>query len=335
MRHLRFLALFGLAILLFWQTTGLCASTGMVTFVFDDGLESVYQYAYPVLSGFGLPATVGVIANRMESADPEFMGESQLHALQKAGWEIASHGLNHKRPIDIPKFFSDENCLPLRRIPGEYGLFDAKYQYEQLAGILEHDRPLTARASAREVRSEPGTYYFDQLIGEVTVHPFDPEHAEKEGLRAVSYQRELADSKALLAARGFAVTTFVTPHNYWTPEMSRLSQQYYGQVTNGGDDCNRRGQSNRFWLKRFVVHSDDSAGSIIALVKEHAIGENAWVIFCMHGVGSQLGWEPWDAAKLSRLAAFLKEQGVPVVTVAEGAKRWFAGGDAPGLEARP
>ncbi len=300
---------------------------GMVSLVFDDGLESVYQYAFPVLSNLGLVATVGIIANRVDVGDQDFMDESQLRDLQKAGWEIASHSLTHKRPIDIPKFLAEEKCLLLRPVNGQRGLFDAKYKYEELAGLVENGRLLKERSSVKLVKGEPGSYYFDELIGEVTVHPFDPDSGGKQQIRAISYERELQESKAVLEGMGFAVNTYITPHNYWTPEMSALSRRFYGQVADGGDDCNRKGTTDRYWLKRYVVHTNDPAEAIIGLVKEHAIRENAWVIFCLHGVGSDLGWEPWDAAKLAQLATFLKQKAVPVVTVEQGAKLWF--GDKP------
>ena len=80
---------------------------------------------------------------------------------------------------------------------------------------------------------------------------------------------------------GFHIDTYITPHNYWTPEMSTLSRRFYSQVADGGDDFNRRGQTDRYWLKRFVVHSNDPAETIIGLVNLHAVLEDGWVIFCM------------------------------------------------------
>lgn len=304
---------------------------GMVSLVFDDGLSSVYQYAFPVLARHGLVATVGVIANRVGSGDPDFMDEKQLHELQAAGWEIASHSLTHKRPIDIPKFYAEEKCLLLRPVAGCRPLFEAKYKYEELAGLMENGRLLRERTSGKIVQGEPGSYYFDELIGEVLVHPFDPESVEKQQIRAISYERELESSRNALTALGFPVSTYITPHNYWTPEMSELSKRFYAQVANGGDDFNRKGSTDRYWLKRYVVHTDDPAETIIGMVKEHAIRENGWVIFCLHGIGSDLGWEPWDAAKLGQLADFLKKKAVPVVTIDKGVKLWVEGKGKPSI----
>ncbi|WP_233489626.1 polysaccharide deacetylase family protein [Solidesulfovibrio fructosivorans] len=301
----------------------------MVSIVFDDGLESVYQYAFPILEKLGLPATVGIIASRVDRGDPDFMTVAQIRDLAKAGWEVASHSLTHKRPIDIPKFYAQENCLLLKPVRGQRAVYEAKYRYEELAGLIENGRLLRERSSDALVRYEPGSYYFDELIGEVIVHPFEPEDAVKQRIRAISYEREMDQSKAVLAGMGFAVTTYITPHNYWTPEMSALSKKFYSQTAGGGDDCNRKGSTDRYWLKRYTVHSDDTAQDIIRIVKEHAIREDAWVVFCMHGIGSNLGWEPWDAAKLAELAEFLKKQAVPVVTIDQGVKLWFAGKGTP------
>ena len=319
--------LFGfVALLLFLLACPLCGDSraGMVSLVFDDGLSSVYDYAFPVLSRIGLPATVGIIANRVDSGDPDFMNEKQIHELEAAGWEVASHSRTHKRPIDIPKFYAEKKCLLLRPVAGQRPLFEAKYKYEELAGLTENGRMLREETSGQEVRRQPGSYYFDELIGELIVHPFDPDSPEKQQIRAISYERELEESKRVLTGMGFKVSTYITPHNYWTPEMSELSKRFYAQVANGGDSFNRRGGADRYWLKRFVVHANDSAESIIGLVKEHAIREDGWVIFCMHGIGSELGWEPWDAAKLAQLAEFLKKKAVPVVTLEKGAALWFA-----------
>jgi len=307
------------------------ALAGMVSLVFDDGLESVYQYAFPVLSQYGLPATVGIIASRVGSGDPDFMDVKQLRTLEKAGWEIASHSLTHKRPIDIPKYYAEEKCCTLRPVPGQSNLLEGKYRFEELAGLVENGRLLRERSNSKLVRQERGSYYFDELIGELIVHPFDPESVEKQQIRAVSYERELESSKKQLTAMGFTIKTYVTPHNYWTPEMSALSRRFYSQVADGGDDCNRKGQTDRFWLKRFTVHSNDPAEAIIGLVRQHAVLENAWVIFCMHGVGSELGWEPWSVESLAKLCDYLKRKAIPVVTIDKGVRIWIEGKGKPGV----
>jgi peptidoglycan/xylan/chitin deacetylase (PgdA/CDA1 family) len=312
-----------------FQGFGGIGRAGMVTLVFDDGLKSVYQYAFPVMAQYDMPATVGIIANRVDSGDPDFMDEKEVSELQKAGWEVASHSLTHKRPIDIPKYYTDEKCLDMRPIPGRRGLFEAKYRYEELSGLMENDRLLKERADGQTVQDEPGTYYFDELISQIIVHPYASEDGQKQRIRAISYERELEESKRVLTEMGFHVSTYITPHNYWTPEMRDLSRRFYEQVTGGGDNSNRKGATDRYWLTRYVVHTNDTAEAIIEMVKQHAVRENSWVIFCLHGIGSDLGWEPWAVEKLAQLAVFLKKNNIPVVTIDQGVKQWVDGKKTP------
>lgn len=82
--------------------------TKLIALTFDDGYESVYEYALPILKKYDVPATVFV--------NPAFMGQfntwdvnlgqrfrhmdwRQLEELYKNGWEIGSHGMTHR---DLP-----------------------------------------------------------------------------------------------------------------------------------------------------------------------------------------------------------------------------------------
>ena len=71
------------------ETEATRATGGLVTFTFDDGYESVFTQAAPVLTGYGWPATHYTIC--------ELVGESgrvtadQLRRLQGIGWDVALH----------------------------------------------------------------------------------------------------------------------------------------------------------------------------------------------------------------------------------------------------
>ncbi|MEN6291706.1 MAG: polysaccharide deacetylase family protein, partial [Methanobacterium sp.] len=71
---------------------------------FDDGFKGVYDYAFPIMEGYGIPGTVymatnGVGADVMPSqvnpghSPPLTLGE--LLELQDAGWLIGNHTANH------------------------------------------------------------------------------------------------------------------------------------------------------------------------------------------------------------------------------------------------
>ncbi|MCF7832067.1 MAG: polysaccharide deacetylase family protein [Candidatus Marinimicrobia bacterium] len=73
---------------------------------FDDAYESVYKNAFPLLKELGFTATVFVLTNYLGKNNTwdftpgnifsRHMDAEQLKILHTAGWEIASHGENHR-----------------------------------------------------------------------------------------------------------------------------------------------------------------------------------------------------------------------------------------------
>jgi peptidoglycan/xylan/chitin deacetylase (PgdA/CDA1 family) len=305
------------------------AWAGMLTLTFDDGLVSVRANAFPILKKYGIPATTGIIAARLKNGDDDFMNVSQVRELAQAGWEVASHGLTHKRPVDIPEGYAQEQLKNCRPVKGSDTVFEAKYSYEELAGLTEDGRHLKELDNEKDVKSTPGSYYYDELIGEVVFRPLDPDDVEDGTVRAVSYQREMEESREVLTELGFPVRTYITPHNYWTTRMRDMSRALYDQVVTGGDDGNFPGRTDRWWIKRHVVHTADPAQAIIDLTKKVVIDQDGWLVLCLHGVGDDVGWEPWSAENLEAFAVWLKKNGVEVVTISEGVRRFFGDKAAP------
>ncbi len=77
-----------------------------VLLTFDDGYESVYHNAKPILEKYNFPAVVFVICNYI-GKDNEWdinfginrfrhLDHLQLKELHSGGWEIASHGCHHR-----------------------------------------------------------------------------------------------------------------------------------------------------------------------------------------------------------------------------------------------
>jgi peptidoglycan/xylan/chitin deacetylase (PgdA/CDA1 family) len=129
-----------------------------VAVTFDDGFRSVIEHGFPVLSEFGLPATIFVPAGLMGVGAPmrwrgldrwlgtewedELMPATwdELRGLRDAGWEIASHTWSHAR---LPQLGDDalatelvrsrERCAEEMGVPCEtlaypYGDHDARVQ---------------------------------------------------------------------------------------------------------------------------------------------------------------------------------------------------------------
>lgn len=69
-----------------------------VLLTFDDGSETVYTTALPIMQRYGFSGTAYIVYNYMWI--PGYMDEDQVRALYAAGWEIGSHGLSHQ---DLPE----------------------------------------------------------------------------------------------------------------------------------------------------------------------------------------------------------------------------------------
>ena len=65
-----------------------------VVITFDDGFESVYQNAFPIMKDFGYPGVFYIVANRIYDV-PEFVNVAELKEMIAAGWEIGSHSYSH------------------------------------------------------------------------------------------------------------------------------------------------------------------------------------------------------------------------------------------------
>ena len=68
-------------------------TSGVVTIVLDDGKNSQFSNAFPLMQEQGFVGTYYIITNNVGTAG--YMNMSNLHALQNAGNEIASHSADH------------------------------------------------------------------------------------------------------------------------------------------------------------------------------------------------------------------------------------------------
>lgn len=72
--------------------------SGIVVFTFDDGNADVYTNARRILSKYGYRAVVFIITNEVGSVDK--MTWEQLKMLERLGWDIGSHTVNHVNLVD-------------------------------------------------------------------------------------------------------------------------------------------------------------------------------------------------------------------------------------------
>lgn len=102
-----------------------------ILLTFDDGYESNYQYAYPILKKYRMKATIFVIAERMGHQDlklPRLTWEQCKEMYDSGFVDIQSHS------YDLHSKVKDENGKPapaaLTRIKGKDGKLETKEAYE-------------------------------------------------------------------------------------------------------------------------------------------------------------------------------------------------------------
>lgn len=119
-----------------------------VVLTFDDGFESVFRNAFPILKERGLSATMFLVTDYIGKKELSerpfgalalpFLDWGQIHQMKDQGWDFQSHGRRHRVMIGLPPDLLQEELVGskaiLERELGEpvdffcypFGQFDAQ-----------------------------------------------------------------------------------------------------------------------------------------------------------------------------------------------------------------
>ncbi|MGG1662739.1 stalk domain-containing protein [Brevibacillus sp. NRS-1366] len=79
----------------------------MITFSYDDGLDTFYDFALPLHEKYGVPATTNIIAGRIkDGARTMYLDADQMKDMYDRGVEIGSHSYSHEKGLTT---LSDED----------------------------------------------------------------------------------------------------------------------------------------------------------------------------------------------------------------------------------
>lgn len=86
-----------------------------VAITFDDGYDSIYTTAFPLLQEFGFPFTVFIATQPIDDQQANFMTWTQLREMADQGALIANHMVNHPYMLDRSEGETDAQWLERQR----------------------------------------------------------------------------------------------------------------------------------------------------------------------------------------------------------------------------
>ena len=224
---------------LLWPAPAANAAGGMVSVTFDDGWASQYNNALPILTKYGVPATLYVFSGAINTED--YMTQAQIQAFANRGDEIASHTVTHS---DLTK------------------------------------------------------------------------------LSAAQLENELAQSKATLQQMfgPSAALDFASPFGAYNAATTAAVQKHYATQRNTDAGFNGQTGFNPYNILVQNVDSSTTTGTVQRWLNS-AKANNTWLVLVYHEVGMSVGQDVYhtDTAVLDSQMAAVKNSGLPVVTVRQGA----------------
>ncbi len=197
----------------------------LISVTFDDGWESIYQNAYPLLARYDIPTTQYLIASLFD--DVNYMSIDQAKDMQAHGHEIASHTLTHADLVD-----SDDYQLS-RELSESRAILSKNFgQIREFATPEGHYDDRVLSAIARYYRSHRNTDADPRTISDVdynTEANFKPYNIIAYAVRATTTSADIDNLiKAVKAKNAWLVLVYhqvETQDNYYTVSPSVFESQ--------------------------------------------------------------------------------------------------------------
>lgn len=139
----------------------------IVSVTFDDGWESVYSKALPILQEKGFPTTQYLIGGVFDN--PAYMSIEQVRSMQKAGHEIGSHTMTHADLTLLTDAKLNWELAEARKVLKKHFDITPKDFASPLGAVSEH----TIKAIAKTYRSQRDTEGDPQTVNELDVNVKD------------------------------------------------------------------------------------------------------------------------------------------------------------------
>ncbi len=147
-------------------------SEPMVSVTFDDGWETVYTNALPLLQQDGIHTTQYIITDTFKN--PSYMSVAQLQSMEKAGHQIASHTVTHPDlttltdqeldyELGTSKAILTSDFGPIKDFTSPYGAYNA----HTLQMISKYYR------SQKNAEGDPSAYPLESINVKKTFDPMN------------------------------------------------------------------------------------------------------------------------------------------------------------------
>jgi len=156
----------------------------------------------------------------------------------------------------------------------------------------------------------------DEIASHTVTHP------DLTKLSAAQLENELARSKATLQQMfgPSAALDFASPYGAYNATTTAAVQKYYATQRNTDDGFNAQAGFNPYNILVQNVDSGTTAATVQGWINS-AKANNAWLVLVYHEVGVSIGQDIYhtDTAVLDSHMAAVKNSGLPMVTVRQGA----------------
>ena len=98
-----------------------------ILLTFDDGGETTYTTALPILQRYGFTGVCYIVYHYVGLT--HYMDANQIRALHTAGWEIGSHGLSHRDLTVYPEKQENEIVRSRRQLESLLGVPVVSFAY--------------------------------------------------------------------------------------------------------------------------------------------------------------------------------------------------------------
>ncbi len=117
----------------------------VISIVFDDGWESIYENAFPQMESMGIDSTQYIITSTFENS--RYMSVDQIRHMQRNGHEIQSHTVSHP------------NLTELTNDQLENELYSSRITIEGITGVAAEDLAVPLGAFNAHVTTTAQKWY--------------------------------------------------------------------------------------------------------------------------------------------------------------------------------